>query len=154
MQRKSLGWLILSGTPIINMGHTCPYVIVVLGSAREVFALVEWNAVTRRNVINLLNANHVSYRIFCFSVNEQWVVAIAKASELVSTVLFAACVFTYQTTWQACLWALQRGWSVMVVLLNLRFPDDEYQLHLHLLFLKVCCFDIHWWRRWNQQRYE
>ena len=73
------------------MEHTCPYVIVVLGSAREVFALVEWNAATSAILIDHFNRKLRAIPIFCSPENEQWMVAIPKASELVSTVLFAAC---------------------------------------------------------------
>ena len=94
------------------------------------------------SLVNHFKRKSRAIPIFCFPVNEQWAVAIPKAFELVSTVLFAACVLTYQTKWQACLWALQCGWSAMVVFLTLKFPDDEYQLNFHLLFLKICCFDV------------
>ena len=68
------------------MGHTCPYVIVVLGSDRVCSCRVkrghQWNIIKIT-----LNVTYL-YSVPC---------SRQMSNELVSTVLFAAsCVFTYQ----------------------------------------------------------
>ena len=63
--------------------------VIVLRSVRSCRA-------KRGHKWNMIKITYHTY--IMFPVNEQWVFAIPKASELVSTVLFAACVLTYQTS--------------------------------------------------------